>query len=300
VEAHRDYPDDPQPQWYAGDQGWDPRGGDGRPADGGFRVPEPRGGEAPEQRFGAHVGAEARYGEGDRFGGRYAESDPLGGQQSPSTSFPGFATGRPAEPGAPSDLAATPLSPAAYPTVPPPGRDPGSAEFTPAAGLSGYDAGPGSGPGRIAADPSATAERPRMLDLPTGPASEHAPRFRAEPIDRAALRRPPGPTEPVGGVYSTRRPAMAVLLAVLAVLLEIPALQLVFDGAFGDTLSASAVISGSFLMVGLPAFALGLYALVTGAGRRPDQPPGTAWLRPPLAYLPVGLVLFIAAALAAG
>jgi hypothetical protein len=101
------------------------------------------------------------------------------------------------------------------------------------------------------------------------------------------------------GVYRTRRPAVALVLSGLVVVLELPALRLLFDGVFGDVVSASGIVAGTFLALGLPATALGVYALVSGAARVPDQPPAHAWLRPPLAYLGIGLALFLAAALAA-
>jgi hypothetical protein len=204
----------------------------------------------------------------------------------PDETFPGFAPLRqhPDPMRVDLNLAPAPLSPAPYPVIPPP------------------------------TDPTVTAERQRAFDVPTGPvapvgsrpgegasAMETGQGYHAEPIDRAALRRPAAPAEPVGdGVYRTRRPGIALLLALAAAALEVPALRLLMEGAFGEPISAPGVVAGTFLMLGLPAFALGLYALVTGAVRLPDQPPGRIWLRPPLAYLAVGLVLFIAAALAAG
>jgi hypothetical protein len=124
-------------------------------------------------------------------------------------------------------------------------------------------------------------------------------RFHAEAIDRAALRRPPGP--PADGVYRTKRPAAGIVFAVLTVVFEIPALRLLGDAAVGGPVVASGVVAGTFLVAGLPLVALGLYALVTGANRLPSDGGGgaQAWLRPPTAYLPVGLVLLVAAALAA-
>jgi len=102
---------------------------------------------------------------------------------------------------------------------------------------------------------------------------------------------------PQPSVYHSRRPALIAVLAVMVVVFEVPALRL-FLVSFGKVL-ASGLVASSFMIMGLPMFALGLYALLTGAAVTPDQTPVRAWLRAPLAYLPVGLVLLVAAALAA-
>jgi len=116
-------------------------------------------------------------------------------------------------------------------------------------------------------------------------------------------RRPaaaPGSPGPAGdGVYRSKRPAAAVLFGVPAAILELPALFLLADAAFADPVSASGVVSAVCVVLALPLVAFGLYSVATGAVRAAGPNSAQAWLRPPVAYLSVGLVLFVAAGLAA-
>jgi len=153
------------------------------------------------------------------------------------------------------------------------------------------------------------------------------PRSRAEPADRSSARRPPagapsspaalggpsGPpapgavpalptmaTEAVGGaIYRTRRVGLAALLTVLTIVAELLLVRILLTGEFAHTVQPGAVLAGIFAMCGTPLSTMGLYGLMTGAATAGGPTPGRAWLRTPLAYLPVGLVLLVAAALAA-
>jgi hypothetical protein len=89
------------------------------------------------------------------------------------------------------------------------------------------------------------------------------------------------------------------VIAIAAIAAALPIIRLLRDSIFGPTLSASGVISSVFVLLGLPLGALGLYALATGAARVANAPTRQAWLRPPVAYLAIALVLFLAAGLAA-
>lgn len=116
-------------------------------------------------------------------------------------------------------------------------------------------------------------------------------------------RRPvaaPGSPAPVGdSLYRGKRPALAALCWGPAMLLEVPALLLLVDAVSGDGRPASGVIGASCLVLALPLLAAGLYAVATGAVRAAGPNSVQAWLRPPVAYLTVALVLFLAAGLAA-
>ncbi|WBB98517.1 MULTISPECIES: hypothetical protein [unclassified Solwaraspora] len=109
-------------------------------------------------------------------------------------------------------------------------------------------------------------------------------------------RRAPAGSVVSDGVYRSRRPALGILFAVLVMIFEVPALRLLLDGALADPAEVGAVVAGTALMIGLPAFGIGLYALATGATKVGS--PVEALLRPPTAHLLVGLLLFVVAGLA--
>jgi hypothetical protein len=135
------------------------------------------------------------------------------------------------------------------------------------------------------------------------PAPRPTPAPAQEPVSAPPPPRPvaaPASPAPVGdSLYRSKRPAAAVLCWAPTMLLEVPALLLLLDAAFGDVRSVSGVISASCLVLALPLLAAGLYAVATGAVRAAGPNSVQAWLRPPVSYLTVSLVLFVAAGLAA-
>jgi hypothetical protein len=180
-------------------------------------------------------------------------------------------------------------------------------------GAHGYDSGryadlsvpePATGlPGRAtvigprSGEPLPPLPADLATDLPRGTPGGEAPRHETESTDRTAPRRPGGGVQRLGdGVYRARRPALAALLIVLTVVLEVPAIRLL--AASFQRIEVNGTVSGTLLVIALPMFAIGLYALASGAAVAPGQAV-RVWLRIPLAYLPLGLVLLVAAALAA-
>jgi hypothetical protein len=93
-------------------------------------------------------------------------------------------------------------------------------------------------------------------------------------------------------VYRAGRPVSAVIFAVVTGVLLIPAVLLLIQAAFVDDPTARGVVPAVLLTLGLPLTGFGLYSLAGGRSSAREL-----WLRPPLAYLPIGLVLLLAAGL---
>jgi hypothetical protein len=107
----------------------------------------------------------------------------------------------------------------------------------------------------------------------------------------------PAPT----ATYRSRRPGLAVVLTLAGVISELVLLKVLLSNMFHSGAAAvSGTLGGLFAVAGVPMVIIGLYALATGAATASGPHTGRAWLRTPLAYLPVGLILIVAAGLAAG
>lgn len=98
---------------------------------------------------------------------------------------------------------------------------------------------------------------------------------------------------------SRRRPVAGVLIWLVTAALALPVLRVLIDSAVRSPLSASGVVSSVLLLLGLPIGAIGLHGLASGATRSTRLADYAAWLRPPVTYVPIALLLFIAAGLAA-
>jgi hypothetical protein len=127
----------------------------------------------------------------------------------------------------------------------------------------------------------ADAPAPGSYGQPPGQAQQIAPRYQAPPWTNRMFR---------------TRPALSALgvLAVTGVLM-IPAIMLLINATFGaGPMAAGAVVPAVLLALGLPLTGGGLYAL---AGNAPAD--RHEWLRPPYVYLPIGLLVLLAAGLGA-
>jgi hypothetical protein len=134
---------------------------------------------------------------------------------------------------------------------------------------------------------------PYSADVPTSPVPAMEG-YGGEPV---APRRPA--KNDGDGIYRTSRPALGALLVVVAIIAGILVARLVLIGIFGAHPNASDALGGLFGVIGIPLFTAGLYAVLTGAASPITQFGPRIWLRTPLIYLPIGILLFIAAGMAA-
>lgn len=254
--------------------------------------------ERDSDRFPAVDAQSGRYGASENDSGRFGTVDPLGDARPETEGYRATRSRRadrdPSEisgelPGrrAARESAGSPLTGG----TPEAGLDTAPAAVTPG-GVLADQARPAPLAGYPIVEPTRGGDMPHPLDMPTGPMPGIGPR------PDLPAGGPPAYPPAADGVYRTRRPALAVLFALLVLIFEVPALRVLLAGVTGDPVNAGNVVVGIALVAGLPIFATGLYGLRTGGLALADG--GRGWLRPPTAYLTVGLVLFLAAALAAG
>jgi hypothetical protein len=279
VEEHRRYPEEPDPAWFPGRPSYDPvTGGDSR-GDDERRVPEQRSAPPVEPRHPLMGGVDS-----------LAPAEPL----SPAEPYRQNESFGPAHPGTYSAMP-PPGSGGSFPGGVYPANDPLTGALPgqerPSNDAITFRLRPGERPAATANPPDAAAAEGYGADptsvIPSAAAGEGA-RFPTGQPDRHGVTG--------DGVYRTRRPALVALFGVVGVVVGIPALRLFASVAFADKPSAQGIIAGSLLVLGLPLVGVGLYSFASG-GRGLDR---AAWLRPPLGYLTIGLVLLVAAGLAAG
>jgi hypothetical protein len=285
VEEHRRYADDPEPSWYSGPDQYTSTtsnaydsGVQERPS-GAFRLPEQRDSEYTSSP--------------------YVTPDPVTstGGHSRSMTDP------------PQDQVRIPVRGPEYPTI----RPSGGTSLADAPPTTTYGSAPASpvpttygGGSPAPVSTPATYGSGSAAPVSSGPVSggpvSGGPVSSAPPGAAAAYNDPTGVVPPVSRfvagskpadtVYRTRRPLSAMAVAAVTVLLMVPVVMLLIQATFVDDPVARGIVPAVLLTLGLPLTGVGLYALAGGGpvGRE-------ALLRPPVVYLPVGLILLLAAGL---
>jgi hypothetical protein len=280
VEGHR-YADDPEPSWYAGPsqhaRSTDPEVSGSHPAgpyDSGIHERPSGAFRLPEQR---------------------PSTGPYGAAPDPVTS-----TGSHARPGEPEARAAydsvrVPIRGPEYPTIRPTGAEPpaGATTYGSAAPESLVPlAEPTSLVPPIGND-RGLLEKPNDRDL-LGKPNDRG--LLGMPNDRGLLENPDDRgrfAKPAESVYSGRRPVSSFIVAGVMVVLLLPVARLLLDATFTGSPSARDIVPAVLLTLGFALTGIGLFAVASGRPLGRD-----AWLRPPVAYLPAGLILLLAAGLA--
>ncbi|WP_199511870.1 hypothetical protein [Nucisporomicrobium flavum] len=261
MDAHRRYAEEPEPSWYTGQRTSDGQGSYAAPAPGS----SPYESGVHERPSGAFRLPEQRPADPYASPASYAPADPVTTSGSYATSSVDSGSMR------------IPVRGPEYPTIRPTSNplsaaDPASASPAVSTVTTTTTYGAGALP-NAAASPSVPGSS--AYDEPTSM------------VPLAAGSRPES-------VYNSRRPVTAVIFAAVTGVLLVPALLLLVHVTFVSDPVARGVVPAVLLTLGLPLTGAGLYFLA-GAGRVAGR---EAWLRPPLAYLPIGLVLLLAAGLA--
>jgi hypothetical protein len=153
---------------------------------------------------------------------------------------------------------------------------------------------PAPAPPPMSAPPVSPPASPQPTSAPPGPpAPVSAAPGHAAPGHAA----PAGAADPPGAVYRSRRAGVAALLAGAAIFAELLLVRVLLVAEFSAKGTPGGVLAGLFGLAGVPLVTMGLHGLATGAASA-GPAPARLWLRLPLAYLPVGLFLLLAAALA--
>lgn len=125
------------------------------------------------------------------------------------------------------------------------------------------------------------------------PAPEPTAPVRTPAVAEPTAMVPPISARPQERVYQTRRPISSILVAIVMIVLMIPVVRLLVDATFTGDPTARAIVPAVLLTLGFALCGIGLFAVARGGPIARE-----AWLRPPVAYLPAGLILLLAAGLA--
>jgi hypothetical protein len=266
VDGHRRYADEPEPSWYTG-QSPTPNTYDSgvhdRPS-GAFRLPDQR--------------------PADAYPPPYAPIDPV--TSSGSHALPPQDTGT-----------RMPVRGPEYPTIRPNsgGTSPADPSSPISAASTTYGAPGGTYGGPASGMPAPGLPAPGLPGpgLPPTGSTHHGPAPAGDPttVVPSISRFGPAPAE---SVYKTRRPISAVVFAGIAALLMVPVVLLLIRVTFVDDPTVRGIVPAVLLTLGLPLTGLGLYQLAAGGAATSRE----TWLRPPVAYLPIGLFLLLTAGLA--
>lgn len=131
--------------------------------------------------------------------------------------------------------------------------------------------------------------RPTLTPTPT-PMPE--PQAVPAPVAEPTALVPPIPA-PKENVYHSRRPVTSFLVAVVMIVLMIPVVRLLIDQTFTGDPTPRGIVPAVLLTLGFTLTGIGLFAIARGGTITRES-----WLRPPVAYLPAGLILLVAAGLA--
>jgi hypothetical protein len=92
---------------------------------------------------------------------------------------------------------------------------------------------------------------------------------------------------------TVKRPLSAFVVAIVMIVLLIPVFRLLVDEAFRGNPTPAGIVPAVLLTLGFTLTGVGLFAVAKGGTLTRET-----WLRPPVAYLPAGLILLLAAGLA--
>jgi hypothetical protein len=147
--------------------------------------------------------------------------------------------------------------------------------------------------GPVSDGPTHSVRGPEYPTIKPGGEPAPAPELPASVAEPTSLVAPVGERRPADTVYQSRRPVSSIIVAVVMVVLMLPVLRLLADSTFTGDPTARGIVPAVLLTLGLALTGIGLFAIARGGPISRES-----WLRPPVAYLPAGLILMVAAGLA--